>query len=150
MGTAMNGRSVCSLLLCTLGIVAGGASHAADAAKPATGLQSFTQQSPDTLKTYDNQVKLFKYWTLARCGAAVSKKAGSDALQEDWSNTAAAYLEYGSVPLEANEAAEALVQHFLATTTRSGSTGGSYETMKCIDLFNSHELDALVARYIKK
>ena len=149
MGITMNGRSVCSLLLCALGIVAGGASHAAEAAKPATGLQSFTQQSPDTLKTYDNQVKLFKYWTLARCGAAVSKKAGSDTLQEDWSNTAAAYLEYGSVPLEANEAAEALVQQFLATT-RSGSTGGSYETMKCIDLFNSHELDALVARYIKK
>jgi hypothetical protein len=35
------------------------------------------------------------------------------------------------------------------TPTRSGFTGGSYESMKCIDLFNSQELDALAGQYIK-
>lgn len=33
---------------------------------------------------------------------------------------------------------------------RSGSTGGRYESMKCIDLFNSKELNALAGQYIKK
>ena len=32
---------------------------------------------------------------------------------------------------------------------RSGATGGSYESMKCIDLFNSKQLDALAGQYIK-
>ena len=146
----MNRKRFIAALLCAAGIMTGGAVHAANAAKPAGQMQSFTQLPEQELKSYDNQIKLFKYWTLARCGATLSKQAGSTALEEDWSNTAAAYLEYSTVPLEANEAAQALVEQFLKTTTRSGSTGGSYESMKCIDLFNSSELDALAGKYIKK
>jgi hypothetical protein len=146
----MNSRRCFAATLCAIGIMAGSAAHAADAAKPASQMQSFTQLPERALKTYDNQVKLFKYWALARCGATLSKQAGSAALEEDWSNTAAAYLEYSTVPLEANEAAQALVEKFLKATTRSGSTGGSYESMKCIDLLNSKELDALASQYIKK
>ncbi|WP_193090316.1 T6SS amidase immunity protein Tai4 family protein [Advenella sp. FME57] len=146
----MNSRRFFAAMLCTIGFMTGGAAQATDAAKPAGELQSFTQLTQQALKSYDNQVKLFKYWALARCGATLSKQAGSAALEEDWSNTAAAYLEYSTVPLEANEAAQALIEKFLKSTTRSGSTGGSYESMKCIDLFNSRELDALAAQYIKK
>ncbi len=146
----MNTRGIFTAALCAIGVITGGAVHATDAAKPAGQMQSLTQLPPQALKSHDNQIKLFKYWALARCGATLSKQAGSAALEEDWSNTAAAYLEYSTVPLEANEAAQALVEKFLKTTTRSGSTGGSYESMKCIDLFNSKELDALASQYIKK
>lgn len=145
----MKSRFFLTIVISCLGILGSNISYASDAAKPADGMQSFTRLPAEELKTTDNQIKLFKYWALARCGAAVSKQAGSEPLQEDWSHTASAYLEYLTVPLEANEAAEALVQDFLKTT-RSGSTGGSYETMKCIDLFNSKELDALSAQYLKK
>lgn len=150
MGTEMKRNRCLTIVICALAGMAGGVGHASNGAKPAGDMQSFTRLPAQELKTYDNQVKLFKYWTLARCGAAVSKQAGSQALQEDWSNTAAAYLEYATVPIQANEAAEALVEKFLKTTTRSGSTGGSYESMKCIDLFNSPQLDALASQYIKK
>ncbi|AFK64167.1 hypothetical protein TKWG_22710 [Advenella kashmirensis WT001] len=146
----MNSRRYFAAALCAIGLMTSSAVHAADAAKPADELQSFTQLPQQALKSDDNQIKLFKYWALARCGATLSKQAGSAALEEDWSNTAAAYLEYSTVPLEANEAAQALVDKFLKTTTRSGSTGGSYESMKCIDLFNSKELDVLAGQYIKK
>ncbi|HLU03361.1 MAG TPA: T6SS amidase immunity protein Tai4 family protein [Advenella sp.] len=148
----MNHRRPLATILCAIGIMTISAAQAADAARPAGQgqMQSFTQLPQQALKSYDNQVKLFKYWTLARCGATLSKLAGSATLEEDWSNTAAAYLEYSTVPLEANEAAQSLVDKFLKTTTRSGSTGGSYESMKCIDLFNSQELDALAGQYIKK
>ncbi len=145
----MKSRVCLTIVMSCLVTMGSHISYASDAAKPADGMQSFTRLPAEELKTADNQIKLFKYWSLARCGAAVSKQAGSQPLQEDWSNTASAYLEYMTVPLEANEAAETLVQEFLKTT-RSGSTGGSYETMKCIDLFNSKELDALAAQYIKK
>ena len=146
----MNSGPIVIAVLCAIGVTTGAVAFAADAAKPAGQMQSFTRLSQEELKTYDNQIKLFKYWTLARCGATLSRHAGSAALEEDWSNTAAAYLEYSSVPLEANEAAQTLVDQFLKNTTRSGSTGGSYESMKCIDLFNSKALDALAGQYIKK
>src|SRR5690606_10154390 len=140
VGIEMNSRQCFITILCAVGCITGSAVYAAEAAHDTGPMQSFTRLPQDELKTPGNQIKLFKYWTLARCGATLSKQAGSAALEEDWSNTAAAYLEYSSVPLQANEAAQALVDQFLKNTTRSGSTGGSYESMKCIDLFNSKAL----------
>ncbi len=143
-------NSVCMILVMScLGVPGSSISYAFDAAKPASDMRSFTQLPAEELKSTENQIKLFKFWALARCNATVSKQAGSPSLQEDWSNTASAYLEYLTLPLEANTAAESLVQEYLKTT-RGGSAGGSYETMKCIDLFNSRALDALSANYVKK
>src|SRR5690349_325290 len=92
--------------------------------------------------TTDPQSTVLKNWTVSRCLANAFK--GSPA-GEDASVTAAAYLEQGDAPAEAYEQLEKLASD-AATEPRSGSVPGQYNTMKCIDLYASPDLNAAVSK----
>jgi hypothetical protein len=57
--------------------------------------------------------------------------------------SAAAYLEMGNAKIEVYEKLDELTTAYLARNY-GGSVKGSYNTMKCIDLYRSQELDAAV------
>ena len=96
-------------------------------------------QEPATAKY--SQKTLLKNWALSRCLAQI---APDEASRNDANATAAAYLEFGHQPIETYEAIDGLVATFIKREY-AGSTKSSYNTMKCIDLFHSRDLD-LVAR----
>jgi hypothetical protein len=82
-----------------------------------------------------------KDWALSRClaQAAQGEKAGKDA-----SETAAAFLERGSRPWATYEKLEDLVRTFLARQySGSADAPGDYNTLKCIELFHSREVERL-------
>jgi hypothetical protein len=89
-----------------------------------------------------SQRDLLKNWAFSVCLAAISKDAAAKA---DANATAGAYLEFGRQGIEAYQALHELVDSFVARRY-AGSTGAEYNTMKCIDLLHSIELDRLVAR----
>ena len=64
---------------------------------------------------------------------------------DDAAKTAAAYLELGTAPIESYESLELLAQHYLRRTY-SGSVPSSSNTRKCIDLYDSGELEDLVQK----
>ena len=106
-----------------------------------TGAVSASPSGGAVRASPNQQRRIFKDWTFARCltkAAGLHTPAGEDA-----ANSAAALLERGRYGIEAYAAAERLVDRQLAKHY-GGSTGGSYTTLKCIDLFHSAELDALV------
>ena len=94
-------------------------------------------QEPATAKY--SQKTLLKNWALSRCVAQI---APDEASRKDANATAAAYLEFGHQPIETYEAIETLVGTFIKREY-AGSTKSSYNTMKCVDLFYSAELDRL-------
>lgn len=89
-----------------------------------------------------SQKTLLKNWTLSRC---LGQAYGIKAAEDDAYRTAGAYLEFSRVPVERFERLSALVEKYLRADFR-GSVEGSYNTMKCIDLFHSRELDRLATR----
>jgi hypothetical protein len=89
-----------------------------------------------------SQRDLLKNWAFSACLAAVSKDAGTKA---DANATAGAYLEFGQQGIEAYDELRKLVETY-AARRYAGSTGAEYNTMKCIDLLHSAELDTLAAR----
>ena len=93
----------------------------------------------------DPQVEILKKWTLSRClsQAAANTPAGDDAAK-----TASAYLEMGHAMIEVYEKLDAMAKEYL-TRTYTGSVKSPYDTMKCIDLFESPELDR-IARDVAK
>lgn len=98
----------------------------------------------NAIKHYSQNV-LFKNWVLSRC---LAKAYSSDESKKDAEVTASAYLEFGKAGIEAYEKADVLVGKYLATTY-DGSVHSSYNTMKCIDLFHSRDLDSLAKKYAK-
>jgi hypothetical protein len=83
---------------------------------------------------------LLKKWTLSRCLA----KAGADSpAGEDAAKTAAAYLERGATGIEIYEKLDALADSYLKREY-AGSVKSHYNTMKCLDLYDSEELDRLI------
>jgi hypothetical protein len=98
----------------------------------------------DTPESYSQKI-LLKNWALSRC---LSKAYPSEISKNDAEITAGAFLEFSKFSLDANEKAEALVDKFLAKKY-DGSVKSNYNTMKCIDLFHSKELDDLARRYTK-
>lgn len=90
--------------------------------------------------TSDTKVQktLYKSWVLSRCLSAIS----SENDKQDYLNTASAYLERSNLPVEAFIKAEPLIKQLLGETY-TGSIKGTFESKKCIDLFNSDELDSL-------
>jgi Type VI secretion system (T6SS), amidase immunity protein len=82
---------------------------------------------------------ILKKWTLSRC---LSQAAGETPAGDDAAKTAAAYLEMGNAGIEVYEKLDALAKGFLARTY-TGSVKSQYDTMKCIDLFESEELDRI-------
>jgi hypothetical protein len=93
----------------------------------------------------ESQKALLKDWALSRCLALSFPDA---AIKTDASATAAAYLERGKQPIEAYEALDRLAEQF-ASRTYTGSSGSSFNTMKCIDLFHSEQLEHLASQLVR-
>jgi hypothetical protein len=87
-----------------------------------------------------------KNFALSACIAQAYK---SDEVVKDSRAAADGYLQLGSFPYEAHEEAAALARKFLAKEYLSFS-GAKLVLMKCIDLFNSKELDRLVKKYLRR
>ena len=126
LGTQVKRIAIAALLLSALPAVAA-------ASQPASG-------QPMTA-TY-SQRDLLKNWAFSACLAAVSNDAGTKA---DANATAGAYLEFGRQGIEAYNELHKLVDAY-AARRYAGSTGAEYNTMKCIDLLHSAELDRLATR----
>ncbi len=89
------------------------------------------------------QKKIYKNWVLSRC---ISKIAADEKLKQDALNSASAYLEQSDLPVEAFTNSDPLIDTFLLRNYQ-GSIPGAFNTKKCIDLFNSDELEQL---YLKE
>jgi len=85
------------------------------------------------------QKSTYKSWVLSRC---ISKIATDEKLKQDALNSASAYLEQSDLSLEAFTNADPLIDSFLQHNYQ-GSIPGTFNTKKCIDLFNSDELEKL-------
>jgi hypothetical protein len=110
------------------------------AALSAGAADSVTYSEPVTPKY--SQKALLKNWALSVCLAQVAKDTTARA---DANATAAAYLEYGHQPVEAYDQIRTLVDEY-AARKYGGSVESEFNTMKCIDLFNSKELDRLAGK----
>lgn len=89
--------------------------------------------------------KALKNWALSYCLANTLEPGPA---KQDALNTAAAYLEAGNQPIEAYENATQLIKLYLAKNY-TGITPGAFNTMKCIDLYQSAELDKLARDFTK-
>lgn len=98
-----------------------------------------TPAQPPAATPASAQVAVLKKWALARC---LAKAGGDTPAGDDAAKTAAAYLEMGSAGMEVYEKIEALAGSYLAREY-SGSVKSSYNTMKCLELFESQELEKL-------
>jgi hypothetical protein len=128
------------LLACALG---------AQAAEPSTARATTRTSDPardgvPMTASYSHQ-DLLKNWALSTCLAIV---ATDPALRADANATASAYMEFGHQAPEAYAALRALAGNY-AARHYSGSVEGRFDTMKCIDLFHSRELNSLAARLAK-
>ena len=94
---------------------------------------------------YD-QKTLLKNWALSRCFAQIAK---DDKTAEDAGITASAYLEFGHQGIEAYDELRALVAKY-KNLKYDGSVKSEYNTMKCIDLFHSKELDRLTTKLVRR
>ena len=92
-----------------------------------------------------SQKDLLKNWALSVCLATVAKDAGD---REDADVTASAYMEFGRQRIEAYDELRKLAGRY-AARKYAGSVPSEFNTMKCIDLYNSAELDRLAARLAK-
>ena len=101
-------------------------------------------QSPAQGQTYPvytySQKTLLKDWALSRCLGRVATDTKS---RDDAYATASAYLEFGKQGAEEYDAITALVEKY-ASKHYGGSIKSDFNTMKCIDLFQSKELDQFV------
>jgi len=92
-----------------------------------------------------SQKDLLKNWAFSTCLAIV---ASDPALRADANATASAYMEFGHQAPEAYAALRELAGNY-AARRYSGSVEGRFDTMKCIDLFHSRELNSLASRLAK-
>ncbi len=92
-----------------------------------------------------SQKVLLKNWALSRCLGQVYV---DEKTKEDANATASAYLEFGRQPIESYEALGRLVDRY-ASRKYAGSIRSDFNTMKCIDLINSKELENLVSKLSK-
>lgn len=88
----------------------------------------------------NTQTLVLKKWALSRC---LAKASGNSPAGDDAAKTAAAYLEQGKSEIEVYEKIDALVGGYL-NREYSGSVKSNYNTMKCLDLYDSDELNQLV------
>jgi len=86
-----------------------------------------------------SQKTLLKNWALSRC---LGQVYGHGKATQDANASASAYLEFGRQPIEAYDAIAVLIRKY-AHRRYAGSVHSDFNTMKCIDLFHSKELDEL-------
>jgi hypothetical protein len=110
----------------------------------AHGAQAAEQPAAHATASY-SQTDLLKNWALSTCLATV---ATDPALRADANATASAYMEFGHQAPEAYAALRELAESY-AARRYSGSVEGRFDTMKCIDLFHSRELNSLATRLAK-
>jgi type VI secretion system (T6SS) amidase immunity protein Tai4 len=91
-------------------------------------------------------IQYLKNFALSACIADGYK---SDEVVKDSKAAAGGYLELGRLPLEAYEEAASLGRKFLAKEYQ-GISGEKLTLMKCIDFFQSNELEQLAKKYRKK
>ena len=103
-----------------------------------------SDQAKGPVATY-SQKTLLKNWTMSVCLAKVAKTQDA---KEDANAAASAYMEFGKLPIEAYEPLRELADRF-AKRTYGGSIQSDFNTMKCIDLMHSSELDTLATRLAK-
>lgn len=101
---------------------------------------AYAQPLPQTSKY--SQKTLLKNWALSICLAQVAQ---DERTAKDAGSTASAYLEFGHQDLAVYDEIRTLVAKY-AALKYSGSIPSDFNTMKCIDLFHSKELDRLTAR----
>lgn len=93
------------------------------------------------------QRELLKNWALSVCLAGIAKDPAD---RDDANATAAGYLEFGRQPIETYAELRALALEFASRKYSAkpeiGEVPSELNTMKCIDLFHSKELDKLVRR----
>lgn len=94
----------------------------------------FTKSSP--IEQY-SQKTLLKNWALSRC---LSQAYMDENVRADANASASAYLEFGSQPIEVYAELDKLIEKYLHATYK-GSITSDFNTMKCIDLFHSAELE---------
>jgi hypothetical protein len=92
-----------------------------------------------------SQKVLLKNWALSVCLAQVAKDPSE---RDDANATAGAYLEFGHQQVEAYDQLRKLADQY-AARKYAGSVASEFNTMKCIDLFHSRELDALAGKLSK-
>jgi hypothetical protein len=104
---------------------------------------AFVQQAHAQEETSKySQKMLLKNWALSRC---LGQVYADEKTKEDANATAGAYLEFGRQPIESYEALSRLVDEY-ANRKYAGSIQSDFNTMKCIDLFNSEKLEKLVSK----
>ncbi len=102
-------------------------------------------QTQGATEQYSQKV-LLKNWAVSRCLAEVYADPKT---KDDANATAGAYLEAGRQPIGAYEALGVIVSKY--ASLKYGSVAGSeLNTMKCIDLLNSRELDELAGKLLKR
>src|SRR5437016_81631 len=90
-------------------------------------------QYQESMTSKYSQKSLLKNWAFSACLAKISTDQNA---RSDANATASAYLEYGHQSIEAYEPLRNLAEKF-AGRKYGGSINSEFNTMKCIDLFNS-------------
>ena len=93
-----------------------------------------------SLTEHYSQEMLLKNWALSRC---LAKSYGDKTVRDDANATASAYLEYGKQPIETYNQLDGLVDKYVSLAY-GGSVKSDFNTMKCIDLYHSQELQEMV------
>lgn len=89
-----------------------------------------------------SQKTLLKNWAVSVCLAKVAKTPEA---KEDANATASAYMEFGKQPIEAHEPLRELADAY-SKRVYGGAVQSEFNTMKCLDLMHSKELETIAAR----
>ena len=94
---------------------------------------------------------LLKNWAMSICLANIAK---GTAIGTDAGKTANGFAEYGVLSIEERDEMLPLIKKYIAQKyggrTEIGEEPSDFNTMKCIDLFHSAELDALVGKFLEE
>jgi hypothetical protein len=92
-----------------------------------------------------SQKALLKNWALCRC---LAKMSTDESTKNDANASASAYLELGKQPIESYTELENFVNSYIKINN-GGSITSEFNTMKCIDMFHSMELDRISSSLAK-
>ena len=106
------------------------------------GISASATAQPLPQTSQYSQKTLLKNWALSIC---LAQAARDERTAKDAASTAGAYMEFGRQDLVVYEEIRALVAKYGALEYGS-SVPSEFNTMKCIDLFHSKELDRLTTK----